>query len=101
LLRTNELRVDEAMLTGESLPVEKTTVVEEGDNLTHADLSGVSATRHSRMHLFPNDKQFQDLSAKVLRRPAQQIGLILFLNDRQHIFPFFLPGIGKPGQQNH
>ncbi len=37
LLHTNELRVDEAMLTGESLPVEKTTAVIEGDNLTHAD----------------------------------------------------------------
>jgi len=37
LLHTNELRVDEAMLTGESLPVEKTTAVMEGDNLTHAD----------------------------------------------------------------
>lgn len=37
LLHVNELRIDEAMLTGESLPVEKKTLPLAEDNLTPAD----------------------------------------------------------------
>jgi potassium/sodium efflux P-type ATPase len=37
LFRTVELRVDEAILTGESLPVEKTSATLEEDNLTPGD----------------------------------------------------------------
>jgi P-type Ca2+ transporter type 2C len=37
LFRTVELRVDEAILTGESLPVEKTSATVEEDNLTPGD----------------------------------------------------------------
>ncbi|HPX60269.1 MAG TPA: HAD-IC family P-type ATPase [Deltaproteobacteria bacterium] len=42
LLHTNELRVDEAMLTGESLPVEKTVSAIGDSSLTHADQTNMA-----------------------------------------------------------
>ena len=42
LLHTNELRIDEAMLTGESLPVEKQTQPIPEDNLVPADQSNMA-----------------------------------------------------------
>ena len=42
LLHTNELRIDEAMLTGESLPVEKQTAAIAEDNLVAADQTNMA-----------------------------------------------------------